>query len=256
MKKKLIPALILAAVLLFACVLVIYSARKQENGISIDYPKGYTVITADNAEDHEEYVENLGYGVSSFKKYLTAKNIISFAGNEDNSGQFRLISYSTEFTKQIRDISNATDKELEIIAKQLLPNGYGYIYRYSGSVYYGINRMVTDENISYGTIQFLTVKNGRYYSLNYYGYGAISDTEIKQAEKVLKSLKIPGEDGILEVAGSSNTKRMVYIVIISLVIIAGTICIVLYAISLVRDIRKNKRQSADVDMVIKRRKKL
>ncbi len=256
LKGKIIPALLLSVVLLFVGILILYTAKKSGTEVSVKYPEGYTVITKENAHSQEEYIEKLGYGTSSFIKYLENKNIVSFAGNEDNSRQLRLITKSTEFTRQLGSIAGASDKELQLIAEQLLPNGYSYIYRLGGNVYYEIDRTVTEGDVSYCTIQFITVKNGKYYALIYYGSSKeISDAEKELAESTLKTLKIPEEGGVMAVASSGGVKRIVYIVIVSIVIFAGVILIILHGVSLIRDINNRKKRSDYSDLVIKRRKK-
>lgn len=256
LKGKIIPALILAVVLCFAGILILYSAKSSDGEATVEYPEGYTVITAENAHNQEEYIEKLGYGVNSFKNYLESKNIVSFAGNENNSRQLRLVVKSTEFTQQLRSIAGATDEELQIIAKELLPEGYSYIYRLGGNVYYEIDRTVESEEGSYSTIQFITVKNGSYYALIYYGSSSgLTDEERKVAEDTLRSLKIPDEGGVMAVASSGGAKRIVYIVIVSLVILAGVVLIILHGVALIRDIKNRKKRSDYSDLFIKRRKK-
>ncbi len=255
LKGKIIPALILAAVLCFVGILILYSTKTSGTEVSIQYPEGYTVITADNVESHEEYIEKLGFGTNSFAKYLESKHIVSFAGNENNSRQLRLVVKATEFTEQLGSIAGATDKELEVIAKELLPDGYSYIYRLGGNVYYELDRLVQDENGRHYAIQFITVKNGKYYALIYSGSSeTISNEERELAESTLKTLKIPDEGGVMAAASSGGVKRIVYIVIVSLVIFAGVVCIILHGVALIRDIRNRKKRSDYSDLVIKRRK--
>lgn len=255
MKKKLIPAIILAVVLVFGGLLIIYFASTSASDTAtIKYPKGYTVINSDNAEDNEEYIEKLGYTVSSFQHYLEQKNVISFAANKNNSGQYHLVSYATEFTKDVDNISVASDKELEKIANVLIKQGYDYIYRYDGTAFYVIETAGTEEN-GYGAIQYVTIKNGKYYSLNYYGSTPeLSKAERTAAENTLKTLKLPEKGGILSAAGSAGVKRTVYLIILTLVVLGGMVCIVLYTVSIVKDIRKNKNENTE-EQFIKRRKK-
>ncbi len=256
LKGKIIPVLIFAAALLFAGILILYSTKTAPSTVSVKYPDGYTVITADNAESNEEYIEKLGYGVASFKKYLEKKYIVSFAGNKDNSSQFRLISRKTEFTAQLGDISGATDSELKTVASELLPNGYDYIYRIGNLVFFEIDTVVKSEEGGYNSIQFITVKNGSYYSLVFYGSDLeITDNQRALAEDTLKTMKIPESGGVMGADKGNGIKRIVYLTIITLVIVAGVVLIVLHTISLIRDIRGRKKRSDYADFVIKRRKK-
>lgn len=254
-KGKIIPALILAAVLCFVGILILYSTKNTAE-ISITYPDGYTVITPETVGSNEEYIERLGFGANSFRKYLQSKYIVSFAGNENNSRQFRLVVRETEFTKQLLGIAGATDKELEVIGRELLPNGYDYIYRLGGNVFYEIDEIAENEDGKYCTLQFITVKNGKYYALIYNGSKAtMTDEERELAEATLKTLKIPDEGGVMAAASSVSTKRVVYLIMVSLVIVAGLGCIALNAYVLIKDIRNRKNRDDYSDLVIKRRRK-
>ena len=254
-KGKIIPALILAAVLCFVGILILYSTKNTAE-VTISYPEDYTVITPETVDSHEEYVERLGFGTNSFKKHLESKYIVSFAGNENNSRQFRLVVKETDFTEQLLGIAGATDKELQVIARELLPGGYDYIYRIGGNVFYEIDDVADSESGEYCTIQFITVKNGKYYALIYNGsQKTITDEEREIVEATLKTLKISDEGGVMAAASSVSTKRVIYLVIVSLVIIAGLGCIALNGYSLIRDIRNRKKRSDYSDIVIKRRRK-
>ena len=254
-KGKIIPALILAAVLCFVGILILYSTKNTDE-VTVTYPEGYTVITPETVDSNEEYIERLGFGANSFRKYLQGKYIVSFAGNENNSRQFRLVVRETEFTKQLLSIAGATDEELKVIGRELLPQGFDYIYRIGGNVYYEIDEVVEGEQGNYCTVQFITVKNGKYYALIYNGSkGKLTDEERELAEATLKTLKIPDEGGVLSAASSVGTKRVVYLILVSLVIIAGLGCIVLNAYVLIRDIRNRKNRDDYSDIVIKRRRK-
>lgn len=255
-KGKIIPALILAAVLGFAGILILYSTKNAPTDASISYPDGYTVITADDADNHEEFIELLGFGVNSFKKYLNDKHIVSFAANQNNSRQFRLVVRETDFTKQLVSIAGATNEDLAVIAKELLPGGYSYVYRVGGNVYYEIDSVAEGDNGEYCTLQFITVRNGKYYALIYNGSRAnITTEERRLVEDTVNTLKIPDEGGVVAAASSVGVKRIFYLVIVSLVIIAGVVCIILNTYSLVKDIRNRKKRDDYSDIVIKRRHK-
>jgi len=254
-KGKIIPALIIAVLLGFIGILILYSTKNTAE-VSITYPEGYTVITPDTVDSNEDYIELLGFGTNSFKNYLEDKSIVSFAANRNNSRQLRLVVKETEFTKQLGSISEALDSELKIIGDKLLKGGYSYIHRTGGNVFYEIDSVAEGEDGEYCTLQFITVKNGKYYALIYNGSRAgITTAERRLVEDTLKTLKIPDEGGAIAAVGSAGTKRMVYIVIVSLVIIAGLVCIVLNGYLLIKDVRKRKKKDDYSDIVIKRRNK-
>ena len=61
-------------------------------------------------------------------------------------------------------------------------------------------------------------------------------------EDTLKTLKIPDEGGVVAAASSVGVKRIFYLVIVSLVIIAGVVCIILNTYSLIKDVKNRKKR--------------
>ena len=130
LKNKIIIVLIAALFVAFATLSAVHIFGTGE-GASVKYPKGFTVIeTADDALENEEFIEAMGYSTDSFLSHKAESNIVSFAANKDNSSQFMLIERSTDFSEQIYDISESSDKDINNIAAVLVKSGWESLYSF------------------------------------------------------------------------------------------------------------------------------
>lgn len=251
-------ALIVTVAALLVIIIAMFSFYMIKSGrsLSVSYPEDYTVLTEENAAQNEELIEKLGYGVSSFQKYLRQKGIVSLAVNKDNSRQFRLIEQTTDLTSELKNLEGVSDAELEAVAEKLLPSGYAYLLRRSGVPYFEVHTEISAAKESYCTVQFITIKNGRYYSLNYYGSSAkLSDEERTLALSVLNTLKIPDSGGFSTVITRGGTMRAVYLAILGAAVLLGIIIAVWLSTSLIRDFKKRRSDEAVGSFKIKRRRK-
>ena len=254
-KNKLLIVTVATLLVVIVAMLSLYVAKIGKD-LSVQYPEGYTVLTEENAAQNEALIEKLGYGVTSFQKYLRQKGIVSLAVNEDNSRQFRLIEQTTDLTTELKDLEGVSDRELNAVAEKLLPNGYAYLVRRAGVPYFEVHTKVKNGNESYCTVQFITIKNGKYYSLNYYGsQKSLSDAERTFAISVLNTLKIPESGGLSAVITRGGTMRAVYLVILSVAVLLGVVIAVVLSVSLIRDIKKRRADDASGTFKIKRRRK-
>lgn len=253
-KTKLIIAVIVAVFVGFATLVAVHIFGIDESP-TIKYPKDFTVITTETAYDNEEFIEALGYSVESFSNHLGQNGIISFAANKDNSSQFTLSERTTDLSTQLYDISDASDKEIESIAKSLIKEGFSGTWRIGGRTFLEVTTKVQNDENSYCSVQYITIVGGKYYSLNYYGSNpTLTEADKKVIEKTMSNLKIKDEGGIVGSLTSADTGRIFYIVLVALVGITGIVFVILLSASLVRDYIKKRRSEEDGLLRIKRRK--
>ena len=255
LKNKIIIALIAALFVAFATLSAVHIFGTGE-GASVKYPKGFTVIeTADDALENEEFIEAMGYSTDSFLSHKAESNIVSFAANKDNSSQFMLIVRSTDFSEQIYDISESSDKEINNIAAVLVKSGYSGIWRVDGRTFLEVTTTVEEGEKSFCSAQYITIVGGKYYSLNYYGSSkTLTEKDKELITKTLQSIEIKEEGGVFGKITSADTGRIFYMILVALIIIVGAVCIVLLVSSIFRDYLKKRRSEENDSIRIKRRK--
>lgn len=253
-KSKVIIAGVTAVLLLFFGILI-YHAITSNNTAKVKFPEGYTVITEDNAFNNEEFLEQLGFEPSAFVTYINKNDIVVFAATIDNSRQFKLVSKTTKLTSEVVSLEQTSKEGLATIGEQLLGGNYEKIEYIKGIPYYKIVTEVKGEGGDFVSVQYVTVRGGKYYQLTYYGTGAIlSGDEREEIAEVMNTLKIPSGKTIGERVRAMSTVTIVYIVIIFAVIILGTIAIIFLSISIIRDLKLKHKSKEKGYLKIKRRK--
>lgn len=255
LKNKIIIAVITVAIIAFATLSAVHIFGTDET-VSVKYPKGFTVIrTADDVSENEELVEAMGYSTDSFWNHLKQKNIVSFAVNKDNSSQFALIERETDLSKQLYDISETTDKEVENIATALVKSGFSGIWRVGDRTFLEVTTSVEEGENSFCSAQYITIVGGKYYSLNYYGsQKTLTENDKKLITKTIESIEIKDDGGVVGRITSADTGRVLYMILVALVIIVGVVFIVLLISSIMRDYLKKRRSGESDSIRIKRRK--
>lgn len=257
MKKRTGIIIILSAVLILILGIFITALYiKNTNKPKVTFPENYTVITSDNISYNSDFIELLGYSEESFGKYLRQNNIVSFAANENNGRQFLFSVYETDLSKQLGDISGKTDSELEVIGNAIFGKTDARIIRSDAEAFFEITTAVTDEDLEYCTVQYVTIRNGKYYTLNYHGSEPqLSDSEYNEIRSVLGTLTIPREKGFAASVKTGGATQIFYSVFIGVLTLVGAVLIVLLSVSLIRDLRRNRNGRSKENFKIKRRKK-
>ena len=253
-KSKVIIAGVTAVLLLFFGILI-YHAISSNNIASAKFPQGYTVITKDNAYDNEEFLEQLGFEPSAFITYLNKNDILYFAATIDNSRQFKLTCKTTRLTSEVVSLEEASKEGLATIGEQLINGNYEKIEYINSVPYYKMVTEVKGDGGSYISVQYITVRDGKYYQLTYYGTGDIlSSDEKAEITGVMDTLKIPSGKTVFQRFRAMSTVTVVYVVIILVVIILGIIAIILLASSIIRDLNLKHKSKEKGYLKIKRRK--
>lgn len=199
------------------------------DGISVTLPKGYTLLTEDNLKEQEDSIAALGHSVTSLRSYMEENHIVFIAVDTQNQNQVQLGAFQTDFSKDIGDLSGLKADELKTIGSHLI-NGSFEIISINDWVYF---KTTVDGLVGYATVQYVTLKNGTLYTLNYYG----SDSTV--ANEIASGLMLP------QTKTGRDTKSVIISVVLWIVLVAALAAIVLLLISLFSDLRK-KQEDNDV----------
>ena len=229
------------------------STTLSEYDLTLTLPEGYTVLTAKNAKSNTELLEPLGYDAEAFAAYLEKNNLALFALNQ-NGCQLTLKSWETDFSRQTVDFSELSDEKLESIANQLLKNeknGYTLL-RGSGPDMICVNEQLSDSGGEYQSIQYITLRNKRFFALNLIFPGKQSQSNADLAGQVANSLAIKNNYA----KGYWSFSTVLETVLIWAVIAAAAVAALLLLRSFILD-SKNARREADggEELYIKRRKR-
>lgn len=197
--------------------------------IQITLPEGYTLLTEDNLKEQEDSIAALGHSVTSLRSYMEESHIVFIAVDTQNQNQVQLGAFETDFSKDIGDLSGLKADELETIGSHLI-NGSFEIISINDWVYF---KTTVDGLVGYATVQYVTLKNGTLYTLNYYG----SDSAV--ANEIASGLVLP------QTKTGSDTKSVIISVVLWVVLVVALAAIVLLLISLFSDLRK-KQEDNDV----------
>ena len=236
--KKLTAFLLL---LLWCAVLFVPAAAQSvtvsEYGLTLTLPQGYTVLTAKNANENTELLEPLGYNAEAFAAYLTKNNIALFALSENGC-----------------QLSELSDEKLESIAGQLLKNQkVDYtIWRGAGPDMICVNESQKDSGGEYQSVQYIMLRNKRFFALNLIFPGKQSQSNADLAQQVANSVTLKNNYA----KGYWGFSTVLETVLIWAVIAAAGVATVLLLRSFILD-RKRARREADSgeEIYIKRRKR-
>lgn len=236
---------LLTFILLFS-VLAGFSASAAEfseakNGIYFSVPEGYTLVTPDTVKQNSQTVELLGHSADSLKAYMAENDVVLLAVRPQNTAQLQLRVYEIEFSKDLVTLAGLGDTELQAIGQKLADE---FTVQTVGGVPYF---RTVQNGTGYGTVQYITIKNGQVYRLVYYG------TSLAEAEAAIAGL------GLSDVQSrfSLSDGMMIFLtVVISLVILLALVAVVLLGISFYKDLKNRYGENNDVReyIRIKRRK--
>lgn len=224
-------ALLLVSALLSFTFSIAASAETYSvsGGISITLPEGYTLLTEDNLKENEKMITGLGHSAQSLRDYMEENHIVFIAVDTQNQNQVQLSAFQTSFSKDIGDLTGLKAEELKTIGSHLI-NGSFEMISINDWVYF---KTKVDGLVGYATVQYVTLKNGTMYTLNYYG----SDSAMANA--VASGLQLPAAKA------GAGTKSLVISIVLWIALVAALTATVILLISLFSDLR-NKQEDNDV----------
>ena len=236
-------SLIMAFVVLAAMGAVCAFAQNYtlSDDTKITLPDGFTLLTEDRLKQNEEVITDLGHSVSSLRSYMNDNNVLFIAVDDQNKNQAQLAAYETDFSRDVKDLAGLKAEELEQIGNQMLGRGFEII-SINDWVYF---KTSLDGLVGYATLQYITFKNGKLYTLSYYG----SDSSL--ANKIAAGLVLPKQKS------GTKVKTVILSVLLWVVLVIALVTMVLLALSLFADFRKSREDNDVREYIrIKRRRKL
>lgn len=244
--------LVLILVLPFSALAEETEVSVKEHNLSLTLPSGFTLLDSSNAEENENLVKNFGYTVSSFKGYLEQNSIILFAAAEDNT-QLSIKCWETDFSKEVTDLSLLDEDALKSVAKQIIiiPGASYKSATVGGMKLFEVKKADNDSGGDFYSVQYVTIRNGKIYSVNIAFPGKESEESKAAAWEIAKSLKIADKT----TTSPWDVTSVFEMVLIWVIIIAAAVTVVIILVSFVVDCKKRKAEKSAGTEIIFRRKK-
>ena len=257
--KPFLSAILTFLVLTFFCTVALAEtvAKDSYHALSVTLPENYLLLNSDTAEDNVELIESLGYSISSFKNYLkpTENGELQtlFLGVDPSSKyQISVKTWSTDFSKKIGNLAILDGDALAQTAKELVTTK-GASYKTAsanGMKLIEVRLSAKDSGGDFCSVQYVTVCNGNFYSLNFTFGGALNNQKADLAWNTLSSFKIKNAH-----QNSGWDTGSIFIIILLSVAIAGAIVLsVIIIISIIKDIQKRRTDPVETDDFIERRR--
>ncbi len=241
MKTK-VFALFLALMCLFS--ITAFAATPTDVDISLNLGEEFFIITEDSVSKNEEIVENLGYTKSSFKALFTKGTLVAFILHADTKSQIQIRAEETQFSKKMEDLSLLEGENLWAVATELSSKAQSIVNVGDTAFVYSVSQ-ITDDAGSYSVSQYITIKNGRLYTFNFYSNSADADFE----QQVLTAAQIK------TIKKKATLTETVVLILMSVLILGFVVAMGFLIFSIVSQIRRNREDNDVREFVrIKRRK--
>ena len=247
--KRLIAILVVISLL----TINVFAYSNKDAAFSFDTPKGFTELDlkAIEKEENEMFLTLLGHNEESFKKYFQDNGVEYFALKGDNSAQIMVRTAKTEFTEALNNMSKVNDDQIKEIATLFLPKDAPYAkVQTNGTIYLQTVLFAKDSGGNFTSVTYITVKNGMLYTIvfNYNGTG--TENFLDDSFNNMKNFKIT-DSSAKSVWTFTEISTMILLIILLLAVI---VFIVLVVISFIKDIKRKRKEDAEGEFKIKRRK--
>ena len=251
MKKCL--SLLLTLILTVALSVSVGAVSLDEYKFNIEIDESYRVLTEKNIEKSEELVESLGHSIDSMKQYFKDNALIMFAVSEDGKRQLQVTCQETEFSQRMDDISLlGEDEALGFVSRFIKADNVSDIalITVGDMKLYEVASTNKDSGGSFCTVQYITVRGGKLYTIGFFeGSSAMSEEFKGFASDTIGTLSIGKNGG----AGFSGTENIAEMIIVGLLIVLAAVVAIMVIVSLVRDaIRYDEDKKP---LIIRRRRK-
>ncbi len=173
------------------------------------------------------------YGMpeSDFKDYMISNNMVLYGSYSENLFVFNLSRSKTSFSGEAKNFFNMEDDAVLAFADDFVQNKDGIAT--VNDIKYVISKSKKEtDNVTFSTVQYITVKNSELYVLTVNVPGEINSNIAEKIDDLLERITI---DEIKEKASISSYLTIALVVLLILVILA---VIVIVAISIIRDLKK------------------
>ncbi len=226
-------------------------ATVKEHKLSLILPEGAVILNEETAEDHKEWITSFGYTVASFTNYLKMNSILLFATEPESGLQISVKTWDSEFSKSTEDMAYLSDEAMRSVARELV-RVKGASYKtviVNGMQLLEIRSSGKDSGGSFCSVQYVTIRNGSFYSVNHAFAGPLNQEKVQQAWDSIVSLQI--KDTVT--APAWDMASIFETILISALILLALFAIGVVLYSFVQDWRHRRSASADEVAYIERR---
>ena len=251
---------IISLITLFALLsgLVVYAValgteiQLKEHNLSLTLPQGYNRLTTSTSEEMTKQVEAFGYTTASFKTYLQQNKILIFAIEQGGKTQLSLKCWETDFSKDVVDLSVFDNNSLSAVATGLItiPGSSYKSVTVNGMKMFEVRNTDADSGGDFHSVQYITVRNSKIYSLNMSFAGKENVQNVETAWNTVQTLKIADRSTSVN-WGFSSVFEMV---LIWVMIIGAVVAICVIIVSFIRDYKKYKADQEAGNDIIYRKK--
>ncbi len=248
-----LKALLLALLLITVVAFPASAATLKGDGISLEVPDEYLIITPDNVSENVKAAKVLGFTEKTLKTYMQDNGMIflGLVGNNTRQVQLRAKTGGEDsFAAKIGDLSLLDNENIRESAAVIMDQlDLSATDRYEVVANTGGLKAIkiTAESEDGTSVQYVTIRNGVIYSL--VGFDAAGSSMDYLAD-IFESLEIKKEKGGFTLAEGT---QIVTTVIVVLLMLAAVVVIIRLLISFVRDFR-NRENDVSEYIKIKRRK--
>ena len=231
--------------------------KDDAHSLSLTLPENYLLLNTETAEDNIELIESLGYSLSSFKAYLKSTGNgemqTLFLGIDPSSkAQITVKSWSTDFSEKIGNLALLDDEALSKTAKELVSTT-GASYKSvsaNGMKLIEVRSNGKDSGGDFCSVQYITICNNNFYSLNFTFTGNIDDQKVNVAWDTLATFNIKTDLG----NGAWDVGSVLIVVLLSLAILGAVVISIVIIYTIIRDIKKRNTDPNETVDFIERRK--
>ena len=241
------------------------TADEASGLFSLDPGEDYTVLTRTNLRKNSEFIERLGYTVSTFQKAMEDGDVFLYAATESNDRQVQVKCWAGEedFAQRIEDLTFLPEEKLDLTREEigLQVAGEGELLsaetvERDGQIFFRfrVRSDVALESdaaaIGFCFDEYLTIADGRFCALLF--YNAADDFSAADEKE---SARLFAAFGVTPTPEKSDWRNFALRIFAALLLIAAAVGAVYILSTFVRDIRLRREQPDSIPDRIKMRRK-
>lgn len=227
------------------------TVQVAEHHLSLTLPEGAILLNQKTASEQKELIESFGYTVSSFKNYLSLNQMLFFATDPQNGLQISCKTWESDFSADTEDLSYLSEDMMDSVAGKIV-TGKDASYK---TVSVGTLRLLEirtegkDSGGAFSSIQYVTIRNGAFYSVNVAFSGKLEESKVQTAWNLICTLQIKNKAS----ATAWDVSSVFEMVLIWVLILLALVAIVIVILSFIRDIRARRADRNSAPDYIERR---
>jgi hypothetical protein len=205
-------------------------AFAEEGEVLLDTTNSTIVVqTPDNITAENGIV--YGMPESDFKEYMISNNMVLYGSYSNNLFVFNLSRAKTSFSGEVVNFFDMEDDAVLAFAHDFVQNKDGIAT--VNDIKYVISKSKKEtDNVTFSTVQYITVKNSELYVLTVNVPGEINNNIAEKIDDLLERITINKK---AEKPSISSYLTISLVILLILVILA---VIILVAVSIIKDLRK------------------